>query len=77
MDFTRHVLTAEMLEPRGDAVVRSTIEVRIDPLTGHSSIPTAASRAARPSSSRTSTPTRHTAPCRSTRPACITYLSTQ
>jgi galactose-1-phosphate uridylyltransferase len=37
MEFTRHLLTAEMLEPSGDAVVRSVIEARVDPLTGHSS----------------------------------------
>jgi len=37
MDFTRHTLTAEMADPRTDEVVCTTVEVRVDPLTGHSS----------------------------------------
>jgi UDPglucose--hexose-1-phosphate uridylyltransferase len=37
MELTRHVLTAEMLEPGTDRPVRTPIEVRIDPLTGHTS----------------------------------------
>ena len=35
--FTRHLLTAEMLDPGTDRLIRTPIEVRIDPLTGHSS----------------------------------------
>jgi UDPglucose--hexose-1-phosphate uridylyltransferase len=37
MKLTRHLLAAEMLDPETDALVRTTVEVRIDPLTGHSS----------------------------------------
>jgi UDPglucose--hexose-1-phosphate uridylyltransferase len=37
MELTRHVLTAEMLDPETERLVRSPIDVRIDPLTGHSS----------------------------------------
>jgi galactose-1-phosphate uridylyltransferase len=37
MDLERHVLVATMLDPGTDEEVRSEIEVRIDPLTGHSS----------------------------------------
>jgi galactose-1-phosphate uridylyltransferase len=37
MEFRRHRLTAEMLEPGTDRMVSSAIEVRVDPLTGHSS----------------------------------------
>jgi UDPglucose--hexose-1-phosphate uridylyltransferase len=37
MEFSRHVLTAEMLEPGTERVVRTPVEVRVDPLTGHSS----------------------------------------
>jgi UDPglucose--hexose-1-phosphate uridylyltransferase len=37
MDFKREILTAEMLEPGGEQVIRTQVEVRTDPLTGHSS----------------------------------------
>ena len=37
MDFRREVLTAEMIDPGTGRVVRGDIEVRADPLTGHSS----------------------------------------
>jgi UDPglucose--hexose-1-phosphate uridylyltransferase len=37
MELSRHLLTAEMLDPGTGAVVRTPIEVRVDPLTGHSS----------------------------------------
>jgi len=37
MEFRRHLLTAEMLDPGTERLVRTSIEVRIDPLTGHSS----------------------------------------
>jgi galactose-1-phosphate uridylyltransferase len=37
MELRRHLLTAEMLEPGTDRVIRTAIDVRIDPLTGHSS----------------------------------------
>jgi len=37
MILRRELLTAEMIEPGTGAPVRTTIEVRIDPLTGHSS----------------------------------------
>jgi UDPglucose--hexose-1-phosphate uridylyltransferase len=37
MILRRELLTAEMLEPGTGAPVRSTVEVRYDPLTGHSS----------------------------------------
>ncbi len=37
LEFVRHTLTAEMLEPDGEKPIRAAIEVRIDPLTGHSS----------------------------------------
>ena len=37
MEFRHHVLTAEMLDPGTERVVRTSIDVRIDPLTGHSS----------------------------------------
>jgi galactose-1-phosphate uridylyltransferase len=35
MELTRHLLTAEMLEPGTGRVVRTSIDVRVDPLTGH------------------------------------------
>lgn len=35
--FERHVLTAEMLDPGTGKPVRTAIDVRIDPLTGHTS----------------------------------------
>jgi UDPglucose--hexose-1-phosphate uridylyltransferase len=37
MELTRHLLTAEMLEPGTGSKLQTPIEVRIDPLTGHSS----------------------------------------
>ena len=37
MEFRRHLLTAEMLDPGTERLVRTSIDVRIDPLTGHSS----------------------------------------
>jgi UDPglucose--hexose-1-phosphate uridylyltransferase len=37
MDFRRRLLTAEMLAPGTDERVQQTIEVRVDPLTGHTS----------------------------------------
>jgi len=37
MDFRREPLTAEMVDPGTGELVRSTVEVRYDPLTGHSS----------------------------------------
>jgi UDPglucose--hexose-1-phosphate uridylyltransferase len=37
MDLTRELLTAEMIDPGTGNAVRATIEVRRDPLTGHSS----------------------------------------
>ncbi len=37
MEFRRHLLTAEMLDPGTDRLIRTPIDVRIDPLTGHSS----------------------------------------
>jgi UDPglucose--hexose-1-phosphate uridylyltransferase len=37
MELTRHLLTAEMLDPETERMVRTPIDVRIDPLTGHSS----------------------------------------
>jgi len=37
MEFERCVLTAEMLEPGTGELVRTEIEVRVDPLTGHTS----------------------------------------
>ncbi len=37
MEFERHVLSAEMLDPGTGSVVRTPIDVRVDPLTGHSS----------------------------------------
>ncbi|MGZ6565102.1 MAG: hypothetical protein ACXVHB_32605 [Solirubrobacteraceae bacterium] len=37
MEFTRHLLTAEMLDPETERLIRTPIDVRIDPLTGHSS----------------------------------------
>lgn len=37
MELQRHTLTAEMLEPGTDRLIRTPIEVRVDPLTGHSS----------------------------------------
>jgi UDPglucose--hexose-1-phosphate uridylyltransferase len=37
MDFRREFLTARMLEPGGSAEITTAIEVRFDPLTGHSS----------------------------------------
>jgi UDPglucose--hexose-1-phosphate uridylyltransferase len=37
MDLRRELLTAEMIDPATGEPVRTTIEVRFDPLTGHSS----------------------------------------
>jgi UDPglucose--hexose-1-phosphate uridylyltransferase len=37
VDFGRELLTAEMIDPGTGEVVRAAIEVRVDPLTGHSS----------------------------------------
>jgi UDPglucose--hexose-1-phosphate uridylyltransferase len=37
MELRRQLLTAEMLDPSTGELVRTTIDVRIDPLTGHSS----------------------------------------
>ena len=37
MELRRELLTAEMIEPSTGELVRTTIEVRFDPLTGHSS----------------------------------------
>ena len=37
MELRRHLLTAEMLEPGTDRVIRTLIDVRVDPLTGHGS----------------------------------------
>jgi UDPglucose--hexose-1-phosphate uridylyltransferase len=37
MDFRRELLTAEMIDPGTGELVRAAIEVRVDPLTGHSS----------------------------------------
>jgi UDPglucose--hexose-1-phosphate uridylyltransferase len=37
MELRRHLLTAEMLDPGTETLVRTSIDVRIDPLTGHSS----------------------------------------
>jgi UDPglucose--hexose-1-phosphate uridylyltransferase len=37
MHFTRKVLTAEMVDPATGNVTRTGVEVRVDPLTGHSS----------------------------------------
>src|SRR6266568_9048602 len=37
MELHRELLTAEMIEPGTGKPVRSSIEVRFDPLTGHSS----------------------------------------
>jgi UDPglucose--hexose-1-phosphate uridylyltransferase len=37
MDLERHLLIAEMLEPETARLAREIVEVRIDPLTGHSS----------------------------------------
>lgn len=37
MDLTRHLLTAEMVEADTGCLVSTPVEVRIDPLTGHSS----------------------------------------
>jgi hypothetical protein len=37
MDLRRELLTAEMIDPGTGRPVRTTIEVRFDPLTGHSS----------------------------------------
>jgi UDPglucose--hexose-1-phosphate uridylyltransferase len=37
MELRRELLTAEMIEPGTGELVRATVEVRIDPLTGHSS----------------------------------------
>ncbi len=37
MDFQRQVLTAEMLAPETGEPIRTSIEVRVDPLTGYSS----------------------------------------
>jgi UDPglucose--hexose-1-phosphate uridylyltransferase len=37
MDFIRQLLTAEMLDPGTGRLVRTGVDVRVDPLTGHSS----------------------------------------
>ena len=37
MEFRSHKLTAEMLDPESGETIRTGIEVRVDPLTGHSS----------------------------------------
>jgi UDPglucose--hexose-1-phosphate uridylyltransferase len=37
MELKRHLLTAKMLEPGTDVEVLTPVEVRLDPLTGHSS----------------------------------------
>ena len=37
MELQRHLLSAEMIEPSSGELIRTPIEVRIDPLTGHSS----------------------------------------
>jgi galactose-1-phosphate uridylyltransferase len=37
MEFTRHLLAADMLDPGTGELVRTSIDVRVDPLTGHSS----------------------------------------
>ncbi|HET7048440.1 MAG TPA: hypothetical protein VFI54_09265 [Solirubrobacteraceae bacterium] len=37
MEFGRHILSAEMLDPATNRLVGTPIDVRIDPLTGHSS----------------------------------------
>lgn len=37
MELARHLLTAEMLEPGSGELITTPIEVRVDPLTGHSS----------------------------------------
>jgi UDPglucose--hexose-1-phosphate uridylyltransferase len=37
MDLTRHLLTAEMVEPGTGKLLATPIEVRFDPLTGHTS----------------------------------------
>ncbi len=37
MELRRHILTAEMLEPGTGMLVRTPIDVRVDPLTGHGS----------------------------------------
>ena len=37
MELTRHVLTAEMVEPGTGKLLTTPVEVRVDPLTGHSS----------------------------------------
>jgi UDPglucose--hexose-1-phosphate uridylyltransferase len=37
MELARHLLTAEMLEPGSGELITTPIEVRLDPLTGHSS----------------------------------------
>lgn len=37
MELKRRLLTAEMFEPGTDELIRTTIEVRVDPLTGHTS----------------------------------------
>ncbi len=37
MELRRELLTAEMIEPGTGQLVRTTVEVRFDPLTGHSS----------------------------------------
>jgi UDPglucose--hexose-1-phosphate uridylyltransferase len=37
MEFVRELLTAEMLEPGTGRSVRTSVDVRVDPLTGHSS----------------------------------------
>jgi UDPglucose--hexose-1-phosphate uridylyltransferase len=37
MELRRELLTAEMVEPGGNGLIRTTIDVRHDPLTGHTS----------------------------------------
>jgi hypothetical protein len=37
IDLQRQLLTAEMLAPETGEPIRTLIEVRVDPLTGHSS----------------------------------------
>ncbi len=37
MDLTRQLMTAEMVQPGTGTVIRTSIDVRVDPLTGHSS----------------------------------------
>jgi UDPglucose--hexose-1-phosphate uridylyltransferase len=37
MELERHILTAEMVDPQSGELIRTPIDVRVDPLTGHSS----------------------------------------